>query len=100
MTRIRLAWPKHPIFAMVSYQWGRLHAARFKMTKIDAREYPDSFAKANEAYRQALAIIEYSFGPNSDSLKNVARSLVSLLRDAGQNDEAAAIEKRYGMAAG
>jgi hypothetical protein len=68
------------------------------MTKVDPGQYPDSFAKAKNAYEEALSIIEYSVGANSDALKATAMDYVGLLREAGQTDDAEKTASRYGIA--
>jgi hypothetical protein len=95
---VRASWPTNPYLGYASRYWGRLYAAEFAATKTEPGRYPDSFAKAKDAYEKALLILEYSRGPNSDDVKDTAEDYVDVLRAAGRNDEAREIAKRYRVA--
>jgi hypothetical protein len=98
ISRMRASWSRNPIFGTIARHWGWLYDTEFKMTKVDPGQYPDSFAKAKNAYEEALSIIEYSVGANSDALKATAMDYVGLLREAGQTDDAEKTASRYGIA--
>jgi hypothetical protein len=66
------------------------------MTKMHPDRYPDSLAKAKESFERALAILQYSKGPNSPDVHNIASDYMNLLEVADLPDEAKKLGQRYG----
>jgi hypothetical protein len=96
---VRQGWPRHSFFGLLESEIGWLHQTEFEVTRIHPDRYPDSFAKAKNAFEQAIAIYEYSKGPNSPELRNVAGMYIALLKAANQADAARKLAQRYGLQA-
>jgi hypothetical protein len=94
---VRQGWPRHSFFGLLEGEIGWLHQTEFEVTKVHPNRYPNSFAKAKNAFEQAIAIWEYSKGPNSEELRNVAEMYVALLKSANQVDAAKKLAQRYGL---
>jgi tetratricopeptide (TPR) repeat protein len=89
-------WPRHPFFGFLNYNFAWLYRTQFMMTKMHPDRYPDSLAKAKESFERALAILQYSKGPNSPDVHNIASDYMNLLEVADLPDEAKNLGQRYG----
>lgn len=94
-SRIRASWPRSPTFGLIALYRGSMYSSQYKGAKADPKLFPDSLAQGKAAFEEALSIFAYNYGPTSDYVKSTARDYADLLRLAGQNSEAAEVEKRY-----
>jgi hypothetical protein len=90
-------WPRHPFFGFLNHQFAVAYRAEYELTKVHPDRYPTSLAKAKEAFERAIAIFEYSKGPNSPEISYTVSDYIDLLVAADQPDEANKLRQRYGI---
>jgi len=90
-------WPRHPFFGYFNADLGWFYQTEFAMTKLHQERYPDSLSKSRESFERAIAILEYSEGPNSIDVRNVVSRYIDLLVAADQPEEAKSLGRRYGI---
>jgi len=76
---------------------GLLYQMEFERSQMHPDQYPDTLAKARDAFEKSLAILTDSDGTKSQSVHAVATNYVDLLIKAKLPDEAKKIEDRYGV---
>ncbi len=92
-------WPRHPFFGYFNADLAWFYQTEFAMTKLHPERYPDSLSKSRESFERAIAILEYSEGPNSIDVRNVVSRYIDLLVAADQPEEAKSLRRRYGIGA-